>query len=80
MRMRRYIEGMGVIPSHEFFFASVFETFSQCDHVIYDVAIVGNDTSFESFDGEGEDVGDDEGGGMGMWSTEEEAHDFYGGA
>jgi hypothetical protein len=48
--------------------------------VIYDVAIVGNDASFESFDGEGEDVGDDEGGGMGMWSTEEEAHDFYGGA
>ena len=80
MRVRSNIKGMGVIPSHEFFFAGVFETFAQCDHMVDDVGVVGDDAGFESLDREGEDVGDYERGRCGTGAAEEEAHDFDGGA
>lgn len=53
-----------MIPSHEFFFPRILQGFAQGDHVVDDGVVVGNDASFESLDGEGKDVGDDEGGGV----------------
>ena len=58
MRMWSNVEGVGMVPSHEFFFAGVFETFAKRNHVVDDVGVVGDDAGFEPLDGEGEDVGD----------------------
>lgn len=47
--------------------------------MVDDVSVVGDDASFEPFDGEGKDVGDDECfGSVGIGTTEEEAHYFDG--
>ena len=45
--------------------------------MVDDILVVGYDAGFESFNGEGEDVGYDEGlGGEGTGTAEEEAHYF----
>lgn len=68
-----------MVPPHEFFFACVLEGFTQGDHVVDDIFVIGNDACFESFDGEGEYVGDDEGLGCGgVGAAEAEAHYFDG--
>lgn len=56
------LEGVGVIPPHEFFVGGPpFEGVGEGDHVVDDGGIVGDDAGFEAFDGKGEDVGDQEG-------------------
>ena len=61
-----------MVPSHEAFFAGIFKRVGEGDHVVDDILVVGYDAGFESFNGEGEDVGYDEGlGGEGIGTAEE---------
>ena len=77
MTVKTDIKRVGMVPSHEFLLAGVFERFSQGNHVVHDILIICNDACFKSFNWEGKDVSYDEGV-WGEWvgAAEEETHYF----
>ena len=49
-----------MVPAHEAFLASLLDSFTQGDHIIHHVLVVGDDTGLKALNGKWEGVGDHE--------------------